>query len=86
MEELITFYTSLGAVGVGFAYLFKNTLDEKKQDRLMYTDTVKEFTQIVRQQGDAISNMNVRMENVEQSVEQTQQDVSDIKIILTKGE
>ncbi len=36
MDKLITELSSLGAIGILCALLFKNTMQEKKEDRDMY--------------------------------------------------
>lgn len=79
MEEMLVQFSSFGAIGIGFAILFKNILEEKKEDRKMYIETVDKFADIVNKQADAYGTINMRVGNIEK-------DVSYIKDTLTKGE
>lgn len=46
MEQMMQEFASMGIVGVIAYYLFKNTLDEKKQDRELHRTEVKEIRQM----------------------------------------
>ncbi|HBF3628393.1 TPA: hypothetical protein KOD42_004034, partial [Clostridioides difficile] len=50
MEQLLTELSSLGAIGILCALLFKNTMQEKKEDRDMYKKTVENFIELSTQQ------------------------------------
>lgn len=69
MEEIFTYFSSLGAVGIIAFALFKNTLDEKKEDREMYKKTVDSFTDISKSYVGTISTLTSRIENVEECTE-----------------
>jgi gas vesicle protein len=59
----------VGAIGVIAYVLFKNTLEEKKQDRELYRKSVNTFTETSKQYADSIQNLSLRMENVEEGNE-----------------
>lgn len=69
MEEMINQFASLGAVGLIAYYLFKNTLDEKKEDRDLFRKSVETFTETSKSYADSISKLTVRVENVEEGTE-----------------
>ena len=58
MDKLITELSSLGAIGILCALLFKNTMQEKKEDRDMYKKTVENFIELSTQQKYTCSNGN----------------------------
>nr|WP_243686634.1 hypothetical protein [Clostridioides difficile] len=47
MDKLITELSSLGAIGILCALLFKNTMQEKKEDRDMYKKNCRKFYRII---------------------------------------
>ena len=66
MEDMIGQFASLGAVGMIAYVLFKNTLEEKKQDRDLYRESVETFTETSKQYAESIQTLSHRVENVEQ--------------------
>ncbi|UUV13582.1 hypothetical protein [Clostridioides difficile] len=84
MEELITQLSGLGAVGILCALLFKNTMQEKKEDRDMYKKTVENFIELSTQQQEINKNILVEMGAMKTDVEEIKEDVTDIKVILQK--
>ena len=69
MEELIAEFSSIGAVGVIAYYLFKNTMDEKKEDRELFRKSVETFTETSKTYAESISSLTIRVENVEENTE-----------------
>lgn len=69
MEDIMTYFTSMGAVGVIAYALFKNTLQEKKEDRELFRKSVETFTDTSKAYAESITMLSVRMENVEEGVE-----------------
>jgi hypothetical protein len=69
MEDFVAQFINVGAIGVIAYVLFKNTLEEKKQDRDLYRKSVNTFTETSKQYADSIQNLSLRMENVEEGNE-----------------
>ncbi|HBG0032818.1 TPA: hypothetical protein KPB45_003288 [Clostridioides difficile] len=84
MEELITQLSGLGTVGILCALLFKNTMQEKKEDRDMYKKTVENFIELSTQQQEINKNILVEMGAMKTDVEEIKEDVTDIKDMLQK--
>lgn len=84
MEELVTQLSSLGAIGILCALLFKNTMQEKKEDRDMYKKTVENFIELSTQQQEINKNILVEMGVMKTDVEEIKVDVTDIKDMLQK--
>ncbi|WP_131043128.1 hypothetical protein [Clostridioides difficile] len=84
MEELVTQLSSLGAIGILCALLFKNTMQEKKEDRDMYKKTVENFIELSTQQQEINKNILVEMGEMKTDVEEIRVDVIDIKDMLKK--
>ncbi|HDF2668014.1 hypothetical protein C4T49_03205 [Clostridioides difficile] len=84
MEELVTQLSSLGAIGILCALLFKNTMQEKKEDRDMYKKTVENFIELSTQQQEINKNILVEMGAMKTDVEEIRVDVIDIKDMLKK--
>ncbi|MGO0987984.1 hypothetical protein ACTPEW_18810 [Clostridioides difficile] len=84
MEELVTQLSSLGAIGIICAILFKNAMQEKKDDRDMYKKTVENFIELSTQQQEINKNILVEMGTMKTDVEEIKVDVIDIKDMLQK--
>ncbi|MFL8674230.1 hypothetical protein [Clostridioides sp. GD02404] len=84
MEELVTQLSSLGAIGILCALLFKNTMQEKKEDRDMYKKTVENFIELSTQQQEINKNLLLEMGVIKIDVEDIKGDVTDIKVMLQK--
>ncbi|MCC0724449.1 hypothetical protein [Clostridioides sp. ZZV14-6044] len=84
MEELVTQLSSLGAIGIICAILFKNAMQEKKDDRDMYKKTVENFIELSTQQQEINKNILVEMGAMKTDVEEIKVDVIDIKDMLQK--
>ncbi|CZR95855.1 hypothetical protein CDFC105_73135 [Clostridioides difficile] len=84
MEELVTQLSSLGAIGILCALLFKNTMQEKKEDRDMYKKTVENFIELSTQQQEINKNLLIEMGAMKTDVEEIKEDVTDIKVMLQK--
>ncbi|MDB0438452.1 hypothetical protein C4R89_02730 [Clostridioides difficile] len=84
MEELVTQLSSLGAIGIICAILFKNAMQEKKDDRDMYKKTVENFIELSTQQQEINKNILVEMGTMKTDVEEIKVDVTDIKDMLQK--
>ena len=84
MEELVTQLSSLGAIGILCALLFKNTMQEKKEDRDMYKKTVENFIELSTQQQEINKIILVEMGAMKTDVEEIRVDVIDIKDMLKK--
>ncbi|CZR96706.1 MULTISPECIES: hypothetical protein [unclassified Clostridioides] len=84
MEKLITELSSLGAIGILCALLFKNTMQEKKEDRDMYKKTVENFIELSTQQQEINKNVLVQMGTMKTDVEEIKENVTDIKGMLQK--
>lgn len=69
MEEMLGQFASLGAVGLIAYALFKNTLDEKKEDRELFRKSVETFTDTSKAYAESITSLSVRVENVEENTE-----------------
>ncbi|MGL5718028.1 MAG: hypothetical protein ACRCX2_33805 [Paraclostridium sp.] len=80
MEELITQFASLGIVGIiGGVFLKKYLeesaedrriqLEERKEDRDMYRQSIEKFTSISEEYVNSISKLTIRVENLEESTE-----------------
>lgn len=66
MEDFVAQFVNIGAVGIVAYVLFKNTLEEKKQDRDLYRESVETFTETSKQYAESIQTLSYRVENVEQ--------------------
>jgi hypothetical protein len=84
MEEMIGQFASLGAVGMIAYVLFKNTLEEKKQDRKLYEQSVNTFMETSKQYTESIQAFSFRLENVEEGNERIEQKLDNF--INSKGE
>lgn len=84
MEEMVSQFASLGAVGLIAYYLFKNTMDEKKEDRELFRKSVETFTETSRTYAESISSLTVRVENVEESTERIESKLD--KVLERAGE
>lgn len=84
MEQLVTELSSLGAIGIICAILFKNAMQEKKDDRDMYKKTVENFIELSTQQQEINKNILVEMGAMKTDVEEIKVDVTDIKDMLQK--
>lgn len=78
MEDIMAQFASLGAVGLIAYALFKNTLEEKKEDRDLFRRSVETFTETSKTYAESISSLTVRVENVEEGVERTENKVDKI--------
>jgi len=84
MEEMVSQFGSLGAVGLIAYYLFKNTLDEKKEDRELYRKSVDTFTETSKSYAESIAKLSVRVENVEEGTERIESKLD--KVLERVGE
>ena len=84
MEDMIGQFASLGAVGMIAYVLFKNTLEEKKQDRKLYEQSVNTFMDTSKQYTESIQAFSFRLENVEEGNERIEQKLDNF--INSKGE
>ena len=84
MEDMIGQFASLGAVGMIAYVLFKNTLEEKKQDRKLYEQSVNTFMETSKQYTESIQAFSFRLENVEEGNERIENKLD--KFINSKGE
>ena len=78
MEEMITQFTSLGAVGLIAYTLFKNTLDEKKEDRELFRKSVETFSEVSKNYAESITSLSLRVENVEEVTERIENKIDDL--------
>ena len=78
MEEMISQFASLGAVGLIAYTLFKNTLDEKKEDRDLFRKSVETFSEVSKSYAESISTLSVRVENVEDATERIENKIDDL--------
>ncbi len=78
MEEMAAQFASLGAVGLIAYALFKNTMNEKKEDRELFRKSVETFTDTSKAYAESITTLCVRVENVEEAVERTENKVDKI--------
>ena len=83
MEELIAEFSSIGAIGIIAYYLFKNTMDEKKEDRELFRKSVETFNDTSKAYAESISSLTIRVENVEEGTERIE---SKIDKVLEKVE
>ncbi|HBF6468877.1 TPA: hypothetical protein KOS98_000637 [Clostridioides difficile] len=84
MEQLVTELSSLGAIGILCALLFKNTMQEKKEDRDMYKKTVENFIELSTQQQEINKNVLIKMGIMKIDVQEIKENVLDIKDMLQK--
>lgn len=84
MEQLVTELSSLGAIGILCALLFKNTMQEKKEDRDMYKKTVENFIELSTQQQEINKNVLIEMGIMKIDVQEIKEKVLDIKGMLQK--
>ncbi len=68
MEEMVQNFLNLGVVGVVAYVSFKTILDEKKEDRAMYKDSIDKFDSKLDRFADAIENNNDRLGAIEEDV------------------
>jgi hypothetical protein len=66
MEDFVAQLVNVGAIGAIAYVLFKNTLDEKMQDRAIYKQRVEIFTETSKQFAESIHALSLRIENVEE--------------------
>ena len=66
---MIASFSSMGAIGIIAYYLFKNTMEEKKEDRELFRTSVEAFTQTSKTYAESIASLTVRVENVEEVTE-----------------
>lgn len=80
MEESITFFTSLGAVGI-IAYKLGTTfLQEKKEDKEMYRQEIKENREMYKQELEKDREIYIKsIESVVTRIERVEDDVTEIK-------
>ncbi|HBG1033752.1 hypothetical protein [Clostridioides difficile] len=84
MEQLVTELSSLGAIGILCALLFKNTMQEKKEDRDMYKKTVENFIELSTQQQEINKNVLIEMGIMKIDVQKIKENVLDIKDMLQR--
>ncbi|EQF24680.1 hypothetical protein QEW_2415 [Clostridioides difficile CD160] len=84
MEQLVTELSSLGAIGILCALLFKNTMQEKKEDRDMYKKTVENFIELSTQQQEINKNVLIEMGIMKIDVQEIKENVLDLKDILQR--
>ncbi|MBT2146093.1 hypothetical protein KKZ20_11740 [Clostridioides difficile] len=84
MDKLITELSSLGAIGILCALLFKNTMQEKKKIETCIK-TVENFIELSTQQQEINKNILVQMGIMKTDVEEIKEDVTDIKGMLQNG-
>ncbi|MFL8676001.1 hypothetical protein GSQ54_08430 [Clostridioides difficile] len=84
MEQLVTELSSLGAIGILCALLFKNTMQEKKEDRDMYKKTVENFIELSTQQQEINKNVLIEMGIMKIDVQEIKENVLDLKDMLQK--
>ncbi|MCI9976796.1 MULTISPECIES: hypothetical protein [unclassified Clostridioides] len=84
MEQLVTELSSLGAIGILCALLFKNTMQEKKEDRDMYKKTVENFIELSTQQQEINKNVLIEMGIMKIDVQEIKEKVLDIEGMLQK--
>lgn len=84
MEEIANQFLSLGAVGVIAYTLFKNTLDEKKEDRELYRKSVETFSETSKSYAESITSLSVRVENLEEGNDRIESKID--TLLQTKGE
>ncbi|HCQ5566732.1 hypothetical protein ACTPDI_06730 [Clostridioides difficile] len=84
MEQLVTELSSLGAIGILCALLFKNTMQEKKEDRDMYKKTVENFIELSTQQQEINKNVLIEMGIMKIDVQEIKENVLDIKDMLQR--
>lgn len=82
-QELFTYLSSFGAVGIMCAILFNNVIKEKKEDRDLYRQSVDTFTEVSRQFAESIGGLSVRVENVEEGNNRIERKLD---VILSKKE
>ncbi|MBS5787985.1 MAG: hypothetical protein KIC98_08750 [Clostridioides difficile] len=58
MEDFVAQFVNIGAVGIVAYVLFKNTLEEKKQDRDLYRESVETFTETSKQYAESIQTLS----------------------------
>ena len=78
MEEMLSQFTSVGAIGVIAYYLFKNTMDEKKEDRELFRKSVETFTDTSKTYAESIASLTVRVENVEEGIERIENNLEKV--------
>ena len=84
MEQLVTELSSLGAIGILCALLFKNTMQEKKEDRDMYKKTVENFIELSTQQQEINKNVLIEMGIMKIDVQKIKENVLDVKDMLQR--
>ena len=82
--EIMKQLTSVGVVGVMAYYLFKNAMTEKKEDRDLYRDSVKTFTETSKSYAESITALTSRVENVEEGTERIERKLD--KVLEKVGE
>ena len=78
MEEIFNQFASLGAVGLIAYALFKNTLEEKKEDRELFRKSVETFSEVSKSYAESISSLSLRVENVEEATERIENKIDDL--------
>lgn len=89
MEDIINQFASLGAVGLIAGLFLKKYLEddkenkriqneERKEDRELYRNSVKEFISLSSTYAKSISNLTNRVENVEETSERIEKKIDKV--------
>lgn len=78
IEQLIESFTSLGVVGVIAFFLFKNLLEEKKEDRELYKKSVEDFTQLSREYQKSITELSTYIKEREEVIDEIDDKVDEL--------
>lgn len=87
MEELITSFSSLGAIGIVAAVLFKNQLETSKADKEYFRSEIKETRELYKQELKADREVYIEsIEKITSRIESIEDEVKDIKNTLASRE
>lgn len=89
MEQMITEFAGLGIVGLIGGYLFstfmkeraeerKISMNNQKEDRELFRKSVETFTETSKTYAETIGSLTVRVENVEEGINRTENKVDKI--------
>lgn len=89
MEDIVSQFASLGAVGIIAGLFLKKYLEddkeskriqneERKEDRELYRNSVKEFITLSNKFAESITNLTNRVENVEETTDRIEKKLDNV--------
>lgn len=79
MDQIMAELLNWGAVGIVAFVSFKTIIDEKKEDRSLYKDTIEKFSEKLDMFGDALQNNNQRLDIMSDKLESIEKEIKQDK-------